>query len=91
MRLGLANPRPSRASPCPTAAGIDGRCRPCRMSAAATRARRAALARGVRLDRERSGTSLGDIAAAYAGEIRLDESPLGGLGVVVIWPCHAAT
>jgi signal transduction histidine kinase len=58
--------------------------------------RRAALARGVRLDPDRSGTGLGlsiagDIAAAYGGEIRLGESRLGGLRVTVTWPRHAAT
>lgn len=58
--------------------------------------RRAALVRGIRLDPERSGTGLGlsvagDIAAVYGGEIRLDESPLGGLRVVVTWPLHATT
>ena len=58
--------------------------------------RRAALARGVRLDPDRSGTGLGlsiagDIAAAYGGEIRLDESQLGGLRVTVTWPHHAAS
>jgi signal transduction histidine kinase len=58
--------------------------------------RRAALARGVRLDPDRSGTGLGlsiagDIAAAYGGEIRLGESRLGGLRVTVTWPRHAAS
>ena len=58
--------------------------------------RRAALARGVRLDPDRSGTGLGlsiagDIAAAYGGEIRLGESELGGLRVTVTWPRHAAS
>lgn len=58
--------------------------------------RRAALARGVRLDPDRSGTGLGlsiagDIAAAYGGEIRLDESRLGGLRVTITWPRQAAS
>ena len=58
--------------------------------------RRAALARGVRLDPDRSGTGLGlsiagDIAAAYGGEVRLGESELGGLRVTVTWPRHAAS
>jgi signal transduction histidine kinase len=53
--------------------------------------RRAALTRGVRLDPERSGTGLGlsiagDIAAAYGGALRLDESKLGGLRVVIALP-----
>ena len=53
--------------------------------------RRAALTRGMRLDPERSGTGLGlsiagDIASAYGGELRLDESLLGGLRVSVALP-----
>ena len=55
--------------------------------------RRAALTRGIRLDPERSGTGLGlsiagDIAVAYGGELRLDESRLGGLRAVVSLPQH---
>lgn len=56
--------------------------------------RRAALSRGERLDPERSGTGLGlaiaaDIVAAYAGDIVLEDSPLGGLRVRVTLPTAA--
>jgi len=52
---------------------------------------RAALGRGVQLNNRKSGTGLGlaiasDIAAAYGGEIRLEESVLGGLGVCISLP-----
>jgi signal transduction histidine kinase len=58
-------------------------------------ARRAALARGVRLDPERDGTGLGlaiadDIVRAYGGELRLGEAASGGLGVRVVLPLEAA-
>jgi signal transduction histidine kinase len=48
--------------------------------------RRAALARGTRLDPARSGSGLGlaiarDIATAYGGALELDEAPGGGLAV----------
>lgn len=53
--------------------------------------RRAALARGVRLDPERSGTGLGlaiaqDVTAAYGGTLVLKESDLGGLSVCIALP-----
>lgn len=53
--------------------------------------RRAALARGGRLDPERSGTGLGlaiadDIVRAYGGELLLEEGMAGGLSVRVVLP-----
>jgi signal transduction histidine kinase len=50
--------------------------------------RRAALSRGVQLNSAKSGTGLGlaiagDITAAYGGDIRLEESALGGLCVQI--------
>lgn len=53
--------------------------------------RRAALARGVRLDPERSGTGLGlaiagDVAGAYGGELHLEDAAAGGLRVRVVLP-----
>ncbi len=57
--------------------------------------RRAALARGTRLDPERSGTGLGlaiagDIAAAYGGALQLEESASGGLRVSLVLPDRGA-
>lgn len=53
--------------------------------------REAALSRGARLDEQISGHGLGldivrDIVAHYAGELALDDSPLGGLRVVIRFP-----
>jgi signal transduction histidine kinase len=53
--------------------------------------RRAALARGVRLDASVSGTGLGlaiaqDIVAAYGGTLRLEGSDWGGLRVRILLP-----
>ncbi len=53
--------------------------------------RRAALSRGVQLNGTKSGTGIGlavasDITAAYGGEIRLDDSVLGGLCVHIRLP-----
>jgi len=50
-----------------------------------------ALERGKRLDEQRSGSGLGlaivkDIAELYGGELRLERSPLGGLGVSLRLP-----
>lgn len=57
--------------------------------------RRAALARGGRLDPARSGTGLGlaiadDIVRAYGGELSLDAGMAGGLGVRVVLPAAPA-
>ncbi|WP_439547937.1 sensor histidine kinase [Falsiroseomonas sp.] len=56
--------------------------------------RAAALARGVRLDPDRSGTGLGlaiadDIIRAYGGELRLEEAAQGGLRVRITLPVPA--
>lgn len=55
--------------------------------------RRAALTRGMRLDPDRSGTGLGlpiagDIAAAYGGDLQLEESASGGLRVSLALPAR---
>jgi len=55
--------------------------------------RRAALARGGRLDPDRSGTGLGlaiagDIVRAYGGDIDLKDAASGGLCVRVTLPCR---
>jgi len=56
------------------------------------RARAAALERGKRLDESRPGSGLGlsivvELASIYGGELRLDESPLGGLRAILRLPC----
>ncbi len=53
--------------------------------------REAVLERGVRLDTRREGQGIGlsvvaEIMRAYGGTIRLDESPLGGARVALVWP-----
>lgn len=53
------------------------------------------LARGVRLDESAPGTGLGlsiaqELAGLYHGSVRLDDSPLGGLRVVVCLPLAGA-
>jgi signal transduction histidine kinase len=53
--------------------------------------RRAALARGGRLDPERSGTGLGlaiagDVVRAYGGELHLEDAASGGLRVRIVLP-----
>ena len=53
--------------------------------------RAAALQRGRRLDESRPGSGLGlsivvDLAAAYGGSLRLEESPLGGLRATLRLP-----
>jgi signal transduction histidine kinase len=55
-------------------------------------ARAAALERGKRLDESRPGSGLGlsivvELASIYGGELRLDESPLGGLRAILRLPC----
>jgi len=55
-------------------------------------ARDAALERGRRLDESRPGSGLGlsivvDIAAAYGGSLKLEDSPLGGLRASLRLPC----
>lgn len=57
--------------------------------------RRAALARGGRLDPERSGTGLGlaiagDIVLAYGGELHLEDGASGGLRVRIALPAGEA-
>jgi signal transduction histidine kinase len=55
-------------------------------------ARAAALERGKRLDESRPGSGLGlsivvELASIYGGELKLDESPLGGLRAILRLPC----
>jgi signal transduction histidine kinase len=55
-------------------------------------ARAAALERGKRLDESRPGSGLGlsivvELASIYGGELKLDESPLGGLRAILRVPC----
>jgi signal transduction histidine kinase len=57
------------------------------------RDRPAALARGVRLDPERSGTGLGlaiagDIVRAYGGDLQLEDGEAGGLCVRIVLPAR---
>jgi signal transduction histidine kinase len=57
--------------------------------------RRAALTRGMRLDPDRSGSGLGlaiagDIAAAYGGDLQLEDSASGGLRVSLALPAPSA-
>ena len=54
-------------------------------------ARAEAVKRGLRLDETKPGSGLGlsivaDLCSQYAGELRLDESPLGGVRAVLILP-----
>ena len=58
-------------------------------------AREAVMARGVRADESVPGSGLGlaivgDLAAAYGGEVALGESGLGGLRVVLTLPAVPA-